>query len=78
MALTDTLCRLMADGVADIAAILAITAYRHGDGALANVAIDRALAAEPDHRLANLAAEILQVGMPPHQLDHMADMIPTG
>jgi hypothetical protein len=57
------------DLVAAPAALLAFAAWRVGKGALANLAIDRALTAEPDHRLALLVQTILDRGLPPSILD---------
>ena len=50
---------------AQICAVLALTAYASGDGALAQVALDRCLKAEPDHRLAQLMLTAMTAGMPP-------------
>ena len=49
------------------AALLAFTAWQAGDGTLANVALDRALAADPDYSMARLLREILAAGVPPSQ-----------
>ena len=58
-------------GTADLCAVLAFLAYRTGDGALAQVAIDRALRVHPGHRLARLALDAIACGMPPEQLDQV-------
>src|SRR5262249_59630397 len=47
------------------AALLAFTAWQCGDGALASVAIDRALACDPEYSMALLLREILDAGVPP-------------
>jgi hypothetical protein len=47
------------------AALLAFTAWQCGDGVLASVAIDRALACDPDYSMALLLREILDAGVPP-------------
>jgi hypothetical protein len=47
------------------ACLLAATAYLAGDGAMANIAVDRALLVDPDYRLAQLLGDALQTGMPP-------------
>jgi Domain of unknown function (DUF4192) len=47
------------------AALLAFTAWQCGDGALASVAIDRALAGDPGYSMALLLREILDAGVPP-------------
>jgi len=49
--------------------VLAMVAYRHGDGALAQLAVDRCLLAEPEHRLAHLMIAIMSAGIHPDQLD---------
>jgi hypothetical protein len=49
------------------AALLAFTAWQSGDGTLANVALDRALAADPDYSMARLLRDILAAGVPPAQ-----------
>ncbi|MFI7650299.1 DUF4192 domain-containing protein [Micromonospora sp. NPDC049460] len=51
--------------VAAPATLLALTAWRHGQGALATVALDRALAADPDYRLAHLIDHALRHAIPP-------------
>jgi hypothetical protein len=47
------------------ASLLAFTAWQCGEGALANVAIDRALAADPAYSMALLLAQAVQSGLPP-------------
>jgi hypothetical protein len=49
------------------ASLLAFTAWQAGDGTLANVALDRALDADPDYSMARLLREILAAGVPPAQ-----------
>jgi Domain of unknown function (DUF4192) len=51
--------------VAAPASLLAVTAWQTGDGALANIALDRALADQPGYSLALLLADILAAGTPP-------------
>ncbi|MGC4750461.1 DUF4192 domain-containing protein [Micromonospora sp. DT201] len=58
--------RAMPETSAAPACLLACTAYLSGDGALANIAIERALHADPDYRLAHLLGLALQAGVPPH------------
>lgn len=48
------------------ACLLAITAYLAGDGALARIAADRALHADPGYSLAHLLSRALQAGVSPH------------
>lgn len=57
---------------AQVCAVLAVAAYRNGDGALAQVAADRCLAAEPGHRLAHLMLAVMAAGLPPAELAHLA------
>jgi hypothetical protein len=47
------------------AALLAFTAWQAGEGALASLAIERALAADPDYSMAQLIADALHAGLPP-------------
>jgi Domain of unknown function (DUF4192) len=47
------------------AALLAFTAWQSGDGVLASIAIDRALACDPDYSMALLLRDILDAGVPP-------------
>ncbi len=66
---TDLTRRARADLVPAPASLLAFAAWRRGNGALANVALDRALAADPSYRLALLLADVLAQGVPPSALD---------
>jgi Domain of unknown function (DUF4192) len=47
------------------ASLLAFTAWQSGEGALANVAIERALAADPGYSMAHLLGQALDAGLPP-------------
>jgi hypothetical protein len=47
------------------ASLLAFTAWQSGEGALANIAIDRALAADPEYSLAQLLRDVMDAGVPP-------------
>lgn len=47
------------------ASLLAFTAWQCGDGALANIAIERALAADPQYSLALLLRDVIDAGVPP-------------
>ncbi len=53
----------------NICAALALLAYRRGDGALAQVAIDRTLRLSPTHRLAHLILAVIAAALPPTGLD---------
>ena len=47
------------------ACLLAVTAWQGGDGALANIALDRALADTPGYPMALLLRDALDAGAPP-------------
>jgi hypothetical protein len=49
------------------ASLLAFTAWQAGDGTLANISLDRALAADPGYSMALLLRDILAAGVPPSQ-----------
>jgi hypothetical protein len=66
---TDVVRRAMPEFVAPPAVLLALAAWRAGDGALAAVAVDRALAADPTYPLALLLDTALRYGLPPSILD---------
>jgi Domain of unknown function (DUF4192) len=51
--------------VAAPAALLAFVAWQSGDGALANVALDRAVADEPQYSMALLLRQVITAGAPP-------------
>jgi hypothetical protein len=61
----DLVRHLPAEYVAAPAALLAFTAWQAGDGALASVAIERALDADPEYSMALLVADALHAGLPP-------------
>lgn len=54
------------------ATLLALVAWRTGDGVLADLAAERALAADPSYRLAGLLLHALRNGLPPSTLDGMS------
>jgi len=62
---TDLVRQLPAEYVPAPAALLAFTAWQAGDGALASIAIERALQADPGYSMALLIAEALHAGLPP-------------
>ena len=62
---------------AEICSVLAVVAYRYGDGALSQVAIDRCLAAEPRHRLGHLLLSATGAGLPPEELAELAGADPA-
>jgi hypothetical protein len=47
------------------ASLLAFTAWQSGNGALAAVAVDRALAADPSYSMAHLLGSAIQAALPP-------------
>jgi hypothetical protein len=51
--------------VAAPAALLAFVAWQAGDGALANVALDRALHDDPGYSMALLLRQVISAGTPP-------------
>ena len=61
----DLVRHLPPDFVAPPAALLAFTAWQAGDGALASIAIERALEADPEYSMALLVADALHAGLPP-------------
>lgn len=60
---------------APICTVLAWVAYTHGDGALANVAIERALDAEPAYELARLIEGGLDAMVPPAEVRHVTEQV---
>ena len=53
--------------VAPAASLLAFVAWQQGNGALANVALDRALADNPQYSMAILLREVINAGTSPRQ-----------
>jgi hypothetical protein len=62
---TDVTRRAQPGYVAAPASLLAFVAWQAGDGALANVALDRALADEPRYSMAQLLRQVITAGAPP-------------
>jgi hypothetical protein len=62
---TDVVTGAAPEFVPAPASLLAFTAWQSGEGALANVAVERALAADPDYSMALLIADAVQAGLPP-------------
>jgi len=62
---TDVIRRAQPGYVAAPASLLAFVAWQAGDGALANVALDRALADEPRYSMAQLLRQVITAGAPP-------------
>jgi hypothetical protein len=61
----DVVRRAQPGYVAPPAALLAFVAWQSGDGALANVALDRALADDPQYSMALLLRQVITAGAPP-------------
>ena len=61
----DVVRRAQPGYVAASAALLAFVAWQSGDGALANVALDRAVADEPRYSMALLLRQVISAGAPP-------------
>jgi Domain of unknown function (DUF4192) len=62
---TDLVRRARDPYVPAPASLLAFTAWQSGEGALANVAIERALAADPGYSMAHLLGQAVDAGLPP-------------
>ncbi|QUH01295.1 DUF4192 domain-containing protein [Saccharopolyspora erythraea] len=54
--------------LADVAALLAFSAYLRGDRVLAGIVLERAEAVRPEHSLTSLLRRSLEVGLPPSKL----------
>lgn len=59
--------------VADVAALLAFSAYLRGDGALASVALERIENCRPEHTLGLLLRQAINAGLPPDKLRRIAE-----
>lgn len=62
---TDVVRRAPARYVPAPASLLAFTAWQSGNGALANIAAERALAADPGYSMAQLLLDAVGAGVPP-------------
>jgi len=62
---TDVIRSAALDYVPAPASLLAFTAWQAGNGALASMAIDRALSANPSYSMAHLLAEAIEAALPP-------------
>lgn len=72
--LWDVLTRTLPDpDRAEAATLLAFSAYLRGDGALAGIALEQALTADPEHRMAVLLDAALQTAMAPSRLNRLVD-----
>ena len=70
----EVLCRAEPDLVPAPASLFAFAAWRDGDGAIARLALERALAADPRYRMANLLYRALTFGVPPSAFDELEDL----
>ncbi|WP_305788428.1 DUF4192 domain-containing protein [Symbioplanes lichenis] len=66
---SDIARRTSTSHVAAPAGLLSFVAWRANQGALANVAVGRALAAEPDYLMARIMHTVLAMAIPPAMLD---------
>jgi hypothetical protein len=66
---TDVLRRADPELVAAPATLLAFAAWRAGEGAVASIAVTRALAADPDYQMALLLDQALAGGLSPAEWD---------
>jgi len=64
----DVVRRAAPDFLAAPACLLSFAAWRQGQGALASVAVERALLVAPDYSMARLMDEVLRHGLPPSAL----------
>jgi hypothetical protein len=65
---TDLLRRVEPAYVPAVGSVLGYLAWRAGEGALARVAIDRALREDPRHPMTGLLDEVLALGVGPHAM----------
>lgn len=66
---TDVVRRVEPELVPAPACLLAFAAWRGGQGALASLALERALGVRPDYSMALLLEDVLRQGVPPSTLD---------
>lgn len=62
---TDVVRRAQPGHIAAPASLLAFVAWQDGNGVLANVALDRALADDPGYSMATLLRQVISAGAPP-------------
>ncbi len=62
---TDVVRRVTEPYVPAPASLLAFTAWQSGEGAMANIALERALAADPGYSMAHLIGQAVDAGLPP-------------
>jgi hypothetical protein len=64
---TDVVRRACPEYVPAPASLLAFTAWQAGEGTLANIAIERALDADPQYSMALLLSDVIDAGVPPSE-----------
>jgi hypothetical protein len=64
---TDIVRRACPEYVPAPASLLAFTAWQAGDGTLANIALERALDADPEYSMALLLGDVIDAGVPPSE-----------
>jgi hypothetical protein len=70
---TDVMRRVETDLVAPPATLLAYAAWRNGDGAICSIALSRALAADPDYRMARYLTAAIEGGLSPDEYLRRSD-----
>jgi len=73
---SDVVRRVDVDLVVAPASLLGFAAWRAGQGALASLAVDRALAVDPDYAMAQLLDEVLEQCIPPSVMIEADDPLP--
>jgi hypothetical protein len=63
----DMVRRVDPQYAAPVACLMAYAAFMDGDGPLANIALDRAVEADPDYSLAGLLRGVIQASLPPEK-----------
>lgn len=61
--------------VAPLSAVLGVLAYHCGDGALAQIAVDRAMAGDPGHALAHTLLVAMTAGCPPSRFTEFGEVL---
>jgi hypothetical protein len=73
---SDVVSRVRPDLAAPPAGLLAYAAWRAGDGAVAAIAVERALAVDASYSMALLMAEVLNHGIAPSIVDELPPRMP--
>ena len=72
--LTDVSGRVVPPFVPSVLCLAGFAAYMVGDGAQAVIALERSLAADPEHVLSRLMMQLIQGGVSPEQYEAMGEM----